>query len=112
MTHPERAARRQKIAEYCREHTQIEAALEYGVSIHTVKAACLTGGVKYRCDNAIASSTYDVIADLVNTDAALPVVGVKHRISRQRIHQIFTRCLKAGIPVRPRARSRPDCPDE
>lgn len=44
-------------------------------------------------------STYEIIADLVNTDQKLCVLAEKYRLTAQRISKIYRECVRAGIPV-------------
>lgn len=103
LTHEERAARRKKIAAYCRRRTCAEAAIEFGVSTSTVHSACQEHGVVYRSAYSEPAPTkLQLVAALVNTTTSLTELARQHRVSRQAVHLFKNKCVAAGLKVLPR----------
>jgi hypothetical protein len=100
MDHTQRRERRQKIAEHASTHDIADTAKEFGMSIATIRNACLEFGVTPVVSSNYTTrfSAYKVIADLLD-GMAPAAVAVRHRVSKQRIHQIRTRCLESGIKI-------------
>ena len=104
LTQPERAARRARLAaEVAAGKSKQEVASEYGVALSLVRTACEEAGVRRESHNTVWPSTFQVIAALANTDATLTDLAREFRVTKQRISQIYLRCLDAGIPVRVRS---------
>lgn len=104
LTHAERAARRKRIAEFCRSHSVHAAALEFGVTPSLIRAACAEAGVPCTRDADVkgAGRTIDVVAALLNSTVSYATIAERHRLTRQSVHGIAARCVEAGIKIRPR----------
>jgi hypothetical protein len=83
-------------------------ARRFGVGVSTVKDAVREfGGLTVRPDSALLKfDSYRVVADLVNTADPLGVVAERHRVSVQRVQQVYARCREAGVPVKVRPSGR------
>jgi hypothetical protein len=104
MTHHERFLRRKEIAQYINEGNSVnDASVRFKISEATVRSACFEFlGVlpdRRKSANELAPSTYKIIARLTNTGRELGIIAKEFGVSRQRITQIYHRCIEAGIPV-------------
>lgn len=107
MTHDERRRRRAAIAAAAKADGPVAAALRFGVTPETVRTACREHGVGMTRAAPSSVSTYEIIGALISTDTPIAAVAAARGLSKQRVHQIYQKCLAAGIPVRTRARGRP-----
>lgn len=100
MSHEERRARRQRIADYCRDHTVTEAAFAHGVSCTFVREACAEHGVAVESlANAKTASSYAILLDLHKGEGTQVEIAERHGVSRQRVGQIAAEARKAGWQV-------------
>lgn len=105
MTHEERADRRKKMATRAQEVTVAEVAQEFGVRFATVRDACREHGVTPVSEDRRMLSSYQLVADLCNTDESLGSLGRKHCVTTQMVHKVYKKCKEAGVPVRTRAQT-------
>ena len=108
MTHPERAARRQAIAEYVRQTkcTVDEAATIFGVTVSTVAGACRAHGVKPAAKSrGLQPNTFKILADLFDATLTVDDIADRRGVTKQRVSQVFVQALKAGIPIPRRTKS-------
>jgi transposase len=104
---PRSRERRRRIAEFVAQgHSRKEAASAFGVSLDHVLKSCQEFGVPVKELTHFRSSTYGVIAALFNESLTLEEIGQTFRISRQRVHQIYQKCLEVGIPIPKRRRGK------
>ena len=103
MTHREAAARRRELAGLIAAGAGLgEVATRYGVSMALVVDACREAGVPVpRALILPRSSTYRILADLINTPDRLEVIAVRHGVTRQRVDQIKRQATDAGIVMHP-----------
>jgi len=120
MTHSERKARRKRIAqEYFMNGSQItEIANKYGVSVGLVKKAIKEFKPTNRSGSSkptqksrsnrrrISAKSYEVINDLMNPALLQSQIAEKHKISRQRVHQIKLEAEAIGFNI-PHTRVQP-----
>ena len=108
MTHNERHQRRSDIAAAITAGTPAaEMAQRHGMSLSNVYLACKEFGVQSNGastvkENRVPQSTFSIIAALLNTDRTMIDLAAQFRISKQRVSQIYRRCLDCGIAVRKR----------
>lgn len=106
LTHSERAARREQIAEFCKSHTLARAMSQFDVSESLVQTACREHGVTPKAPkptNMPDRSRLRLIAALTNTTTPYAALARTHGITRQAVEQFATRCIAAGIKVKERA---------
>lgn len=107
LSHEERAERRKKIALAVKRHGDIaKASTDFKVTEHLVRNACKEHKVKVprTFAESINASTYKVIAALINTTDTLTAIAIRHGLSPQRVDQIKTQCVEAGIKLKSRYR--------
>lgn len=102
MTHEERADRRKKMATRAQEVTVAEVAQEFGVRFATVRDACREHGVTPVSEDRRMLSSYQLVADLCNTDESPHNIARKYSVTPQRVHWVYEKCKEAGVPVRTR----------
>lgn len=105
MTHKESRERSKAIAaEIEAGMPTVEAMKKFDVSRSTISAACRVNRVKMPgMQGALPRpKTYQMIADLINTDDSFQKIADRNDVSPQRVQQIHARCLEAGVPVRVR----------
>lgn len=104
--HAERAALRGEMAALVKSGQTIAAAAErFGVTPSLVYRACKEHSVQLPNRCSLASRTYAVIADLINTDTPQSVLAKKYGLSSQRIAQIYDECRCASI-IMPKRKKR------
>lgn len=103
MTHPERAARRKKIAAFVAGGGTVQDAVRtFGLSYSQVQKACWENGTDIPAVKPIKRTTFQIIAALCTTDESLAKIAARFGISKQRVGQVYHTCRAAGIPVRVR----------
>jgi len=99
MTHEERRKRREDIRRSAMSGKALsEISAEFGLDYDYVKKVCR--GIKTRHEtHPKAATSFEILADLLNTSQSLSEVARKFQVSRQRVHQIYKEACKAGIKV-------------
>ena len=108
MTHEQRSARRQQIAEHVRDagDTIGDAARLFGVSIATVRSACLEYRVKWPdSTHEKHVGSLELIAAMFDSTKSLAEIADSRNVSRQRVSRLFVDAVKAGIPIPRRTNS-------
>lgn len=104
MTHEERRARREAMAEdILRGESLGVVAATYGVSYGTACLANKLAGVRGIQGPGVKLSTFAILAKLLNSDASLTEIASEFSLTHQRVSQIYGAAIKAGIRV-PRRR--------
>lgn len=96
LTHDERRARRQKMAQYAHKHTCEDAALRFGVHEATVKAALREHNLPCRKRRPPAVSSFVVLRRLLD-GATGGTIAEELNITRQRVNIIKQRAKSAGF---------------
>jgi Mor family transcriptional regulator len=96
MTHFERSNRRSEIIRRIQEgEDRNDLATEYGLSLATIKGM-ITKKV------GLHPSTYQIIADLINTNESISDLAIKRGCSRQWIYTVIDRLKAVGINIKSR----------
>lgn len=99
MTHAQRHARRLALIEEVRRgRLMTEVAAEAGVSVGLLRKECARVGVA-QPQYQVLPNTYTIIAALLNTGDTLTAIALRFGISKERVRQIYQRCIDAGIAV-------------
>lgn len=96
FTHDERRSRRQKIADYARDHSDGETASKFGVTIPTVRKARMENGVHKPNCRGLPPSSYGIVAGLIRGQPMADVAR-QFKVSRQFVKQIQQRMQKHGV---------------
>lgn len=111
MTHEDRRRRRREMVKFVRERIRAgeansalnDAAGKYKVHAHTVRLACLEAGLRLPRQispnvGRPAKAALKVLADLIeHPEWTLAAIGVRHDLTRQRVHQIKQDAAKHGV---------------
>lgn len=108
MSREERAARRRAIADYVRAsddpaEAARDAAVQWGVTLMTVRSACFEHGIKlnsYLGGNIAGAGTFAILALLLNGDKSVEQLAAATGIAVKRINQVAAAAVKAGIKLR------------
>lgn len=109
MTLEARKQRRAKIAAYVRRgNTAAEAVKHFGVTIVTVRSACIEHNVLQQTDGLRQQTSREVVvlqvlAQLIDTAATLQAIAEHCRLPAWRVQRIYERAIAAGIRMPPRA---------
>jgi len=96
MTHVERRERRNEIIRRVRSgEDRNDLAVEFGLSPSTIKGMISGHG-------DIGERTFQIIADLINTEEPISNIAAKRGCSRQWIYTVVDRCKAVGITIKPR----------
>ena len=98
MSRAERAERRARIAEFCRDATVAEAAKRFKVSRFAVYRSCAEHGVELRRDPD-AATVVDAVALVVRTRRSWSAIAEATGITRATVRTIADRCAEAGFKV-------------
>lgn len=83
-----------------------DVANQYGVPTSIVYGACGTYGVQNTRRGNLTVSTYEILAELINTNKTLDQIGEEHHVSHQWVTQILRKARQAGIRFPLRRRNR------
>ena len=106
MTHTERAARRQQIAEAVATGLDVaRVACNFGVSCECAYMACREHGVATsgrRGAPPRAMRKLRIIADMLNTRGNYAAIARRHGVTRQYASLIAQQAIAAGMPIKRR----------
>ena len=102
ISHAERRERRRQIADHVRKHRDIGlSAREFEVSESTVRKVCIEFGIdtpkQGNRGREMSGSTYEILADLINTDKSMKQIAKERELSVQRVSEIASKARQAGI---------------
>jgi hypothetical protein len=105
----DRKARRQAIAQYAGTEGVLAAANKFKVSAMTVRKACYEFEVTLPDlpSRRLSVSSYQIIADLINTKDSLAALAEKYNVHRQWVSEIYRQCAEVGITMPARTVGRP-----
>jgi len=106
FSHQDRQIRRQSMAKQVASGSSLsETARKFGVTEQTVRSACLQHRQPSRTERMrhMASGSYAVLSDLVNSRMSLTTIARRRRSTRQRVFSVMQQARKAGIKIRKRA---------
>lgn len=112
MTHEERREHRREIAEFVRDNGANTAALSsacrrFGASLAKVRTACFEFDVPIAGEDRSVLLALKIVAELLCNADSFKVIARRHRVSQQRVSQVYRTAVEAGVPVPERARGRP-----
>ena len=103
LTHAERRARRQQIAEYVRSgHTLSQAARRFGVGLYSARLAASEHDVV--ATPRAQSSTMSILAALFARGMTRTAAAAECGVSKQYVSQVYAQAVAAGFPALPRAK--------
>jgi Mor family transcriptional regulator len=98
MTHVDRNKRRDEIIRRVQAgEDRSDLAQEFGLSLATIKG--MTSGL---AKTDIGPRTFQIIADLINTEESISDLALKRGCSRQWIYTVVDRLKAVGINIKPR----------
>ena len=106
FTHTDRTQRRLLMAQHvARGHTLADTASHFGVTPQPVRSACVQHGQPTRNEQlgTLATGSYSVLADLLNTKHSLSEVARRRRSTRQRVFSVMKQAIKSGIQIKERS---------
>jgi len=98
MTHSDRKIRRQKMAEYAKDHSDRETARKFGCHQQTVRFSRVENNITKKHKQEVPASSYKIIAALIAGEKHADIARAAG-VSRQFIGQVRDRALKHGVFV-------------
>lgn len=106
LSHKKRAKRRLEILEKLNSGENVDdLATEYNLTTYYIKSL-LRGSDPKLAGKPVYASTYKIIALLCRSKKSLASIARRLEVDENVVSGIYTRCRKAGIPVRLRKKGR------